>query len=383
MKIAFIGQKGIPSNSGGIEKHVQELSTQLAKAGFDVSVYSRPHYTGNRKQRYQGVNVINLPSFNTKHFDAITHTFFSSLHAIFQSYDIIHYHGVGPSLLSFIPRLFNPKTKVIVTFHCIDRQHQKWNWLAKQFLSLGEWTACTFPHQTITVSEVLYKYCQYRFDKTTNYIPNGVKITRHKADLQILKKFNLKKQGYFLSVSRLVKHKGIHTLIQAYLQLKTDKKLVIVGGSARTNDYVTYLHELAAGNPNIIFTDEQTGRQLETIFKNAYAFVQPSETEGLSITLLEAIAYGLPVITSDIEENQEIAKGLSLEFKSKNVKDLTNKLQQALKDTKVLKAKAKFAKKLITKKYNWLSITKQTIDVYQNQPDASNYLKYKAKSYQY
>lgn len=382
MKIAFIGQKGIPTKQGGIEKHVEELSQQLVKAGFDVTVYSRPHYTKSDKTNYHQVKIVNLPSINTKHLDAITHTFLATIHALFQNYDVIHYHGVGPALLAWLPRIFKPQTKVIATFHCIDRQHQKWNRFAKLILALGEWAACRFPHQTIVVSQVLAKYCWYRFDKETIYIPNGVKISLTPGQSQVLNKFNLKKNQYILTVSRLVKHKGIHTLIKAYQKIKTDKKLVIVGSGAKTNAYVEKIHALAAGNSNIVFIEQQSGKNLETLFKNAGLFVQPSEAEGLSITLLEAIAYGLPTIISNIEENQEIAKGFALEFKNKNANDLAQKLTLALKNLKNLKTKAAQAKKVINKKYHWPDIAKQIIQVYQ-EPIGAPLPLVKEKSYQF
>mgnify|MGYP000092701035 FL=1 len=172
MKIAFIGQKGIPTQQGGIEKHVEKLSVKLANLGFEVTVYSRPYYTKDDRKtyEYQGVKIINLPSIKTKNLDAISHTFLATFHALFQDYDIIHYHGVGPSLMSFIPRIFKPKTKIIATFHCIDRQHQKWGTFAKLMLSFGEWAACHFPHETIAISQILKKYCYYRFDLSLIHI---------------------------------------------------------------------------------------------------------------------------------------------------------------------------------------------------------------------
>ena len=95
-----------------------------------------------------------LPSIKTKNLDAITHTFISTLHAIFVvKPDIIHYHGVGPSLLSWIPKLLAPKIKVISTFHCIDRKHQKWGFIARLSLRMGEWAACHFADKTITTGE--------------------------------------------------------------------------------------------------------------------------------------------------------------------------------------------------------------------------------------
>lgn len=364
MKIALIGQKGIPAKQGGIERHVEELSTRLAEAGFDISVYSRPYYSGQNAKKYKNVKLINLPSLNTKNLDAISHTFISTLHALFQNYDVIHYHGVGPSLLSWMPRIFNPKTKVVSTFHCLDRKHQKWNWFAKLMLSMGERSACKFPHQTITVSKTLKKYCEYRFDKSTVYIPNGVSLSRDKANLGILNEYGLVKDNYIFTASRLVRHKGIHTLIEAYNKIKTDKKLVIAGEGANTYEYVKELNQLASGNKNIIFVGEQTNGNLKALFENAYLFVQPSEAEGLSIALLESISYGLPTIVSDIEENMEVVGKLTMSFKNKNSTDLAQKLEFALNNTDKIKSNALLAKKIVDKEYDWHNIINQTIGLY-------------------
>lgn len=365
MRIAFIGQKGVPAKQGGIEKHVEELSARLAKGGFDVSVYSRPHYAGNRKSSFNGVNIISLPSLNTKHLDAITHTLLASIHASFGNYDVIHYHGVGPSLLSWIPRLLSPRAKVVATFHCNDRLHQKWGMVAKLALTVGEWATCAFPHQTITVSRTLQAYCLKHFGRQAAYIPNSTAIRKYKAT-GILKKLGIEKGGYILSVSRLVQHKGIHTLIQAYNETATHKKLVIVGDGANTGKYVAKLKELAAGNPKIIFAGKLTGDDLATVFANAAVFVQPSEAEGMSIALLEAMGYGLPMVISDIAENIEPAGGCALEFRNRNRFDLALKLAFALSHRKHMAKLAKAARIRVLKEYDWREIAKQTGALYRS-----------------
>lgn len=364
MKIAFIGQKGIPAKQGGVERHVQELSTRLVAAGFDVTVYSRPHYARANRRTYRGVHLVHLPSLNSKHLDAISHSLFATLHAIWHSYDIIHYHGVGPSLLAWLPRLLAPRSRVIVTFHTIDRQHQKWGRFARLMLAIGEWTACFFPHQTITVSQTLATYCRYRFDAETHYIPNGVTI-EPSANTDILKRFGLRQGRYIVAVSRLVQHKGIHTLIKAYEQLETNAPLVIVGTGSNTAGYVEYLHGLAEGRDDIVFTGEQTGDDLTTLFRNAYVFVQPSETEGLSIALLEAMAHGVPIIISDIPENQEATNGDALEFQNRNIHDLANKLHFALTHPATIRKSATRAKRRAAEAYDWDEITRQTITLYE------------------
>lgn len=364
MKIAFIGQKGIPARQGGVEKHAQELSIRLAKAGFEVSVYSRKHYTLSNLKTFEDVNITYLPSINTKHLDAITHSFLATCHALWHNYDVIHYHGVGPSLLSWMPRLFRPGTKVIATFHSIDREHQKWGRLARFFLTLGEWTICRFPHETIVISKSLQKYCWERFKKNARYIPNGVAINDKGDDTKILSEFGITKNNYILAVSRLIKHKGLHFLIDAYERLQTKKKLLIAGENSNTQDYSNDLKKKAKNNRNIIFAGQRNSDELAVLYKNASLFVQPSETEGLSISLLEAISNGVPVIVSDIEGNKEVVGNLGLIFESKNALDLANKINFAFYNETLIRNNALVLQKQIEEKYNWKDIAAQTIEIY-------------------
>jgi len=389
MKIAMIGQKGIPAIYGGIERHVEELATRLVGCGFDVSAYCRPWYfKENHESRlrdatarqvritnheYKGIKLIILPSIKTKNLDAITHTFISTLHAIFIiKPDVIHYHGVGPSLLSWIPRLLAPKIKVIATFHCIDRKHQKWGFIARLALRIGEWAACHFADKTITVSKTLQQYCSEVYDKDVLYIPNGVNVEEKNSIVkraEVLKKFELKKEKYLLMVSRLVRHKGAHYLIQAFCDLKkndkefSDLKLVIAGDSAFTDDYVKELKRLAKGNRDIVFAGFQSGKALENLFLNSLVVIHPSESEGLPIAVLEAMSYGKVVIASNIPENMEIVKKHGVSFENKNIEDLMAKMSTAIAAND-LKKRGELAKQFVKKKYNWEGIAKKTKEVY-------------------
>ncbi len=184
MKIAMIGQKGIPTRFGGIERHVEELAIRLGTLGHEVRVYTRAWYAAPKKRFSRGVSTVVTPTVNTKHLDAIVHTFTATIHAIGAGVDVIHYHGVGPSLLSFIPRIFAPRIRVVSTFHCIDRKHQKWNVFARLALGLGERAACVFPHATIAVSKTLQAYCDNSFNTDTIYVPNGISKPAKSASLR-------------------------------------------------------------------------------------------------------------------------------------------------------------------------------------------------------
>lgn len=361
MKIAFIGQKGIPALSGGIEAHVTSLSKQLAKQGADVTVYARTYYTPRVLRHYEGVKIKHTPSLYTKHLDAISHTFFSLIHAVIKKYDVIHIHGIGPALLIWIPICFSPKTKIVFTFHCKDYFHKKWNIFAKAFLRLGEFLGVHCADKVICVSQELQNYVKREYKRDAIYLPNGVNILERKKSEKILKEWGLKGNDYILCVSRLIAHKGIHYVIEAFRQLDTDKKLVIVGDGMFTDDYVKKLHELAKHDSRIIFTGKQTGTVLEELYSNAYVFVQPSENEGLSIALLEALSYGLNVLSSDIPENKEVLKNYGYLFVNKEVSDLKEKLANLLGTSLEQRSDAK---KYISNSFNWEYISKMTHKTY-------------------
>jgi len=363
MKIAYIGQKGLPTKFGGIERHVENLATGLAELGHDVFVYTRPWYTDKNLTEYNNINLVCLPSIKTKHFDAISHTFFASIHALFQDYQIIHYHGVGPALLSWIPRIFKFKTKVIVTFHCKDSFHAKWGKIARFFLQLGEFFAVKFPHQTITVSKVLKAYCLKRYRTQTTYIPNGAEIPSIIGDNILNEKFNLRSKEYLFIAVRLVKHKRLDLLINAFKKIKIDKKLVIAGGSAFTDEYVKELKKMAADDSRIVFTGYQSGEALEQLFANALLFVHPSDLEGLPITVIEAMAYGIPVLVSNIPEHLELLPDdleKRLVFQRGEVEDLEKKLSSLLEDSNQLPPIGQRLKEIVKENYDWQKIVLKT-----------------------
>jgi glycosyltransferase involved in cell wall biosynthesis len=371
MKIAMIGQKGILKASfGGVERHVEELSTRLGVDGHDVIVYARKWYSKVSSQFAKGVRVILTPSIHTKNLDAITHTFTSTFHAIWNRVDVIHYHGIGPALLAWIPRVFAPRTKVIVTFHSIDRMHAKWGWFARLMLTLGERAAAIFPHETITVSRVMKKYIKNNFGVNATYIPNGTVIAPAKIGTSTLKQFGLVKGKYIAMVSRLVRHKGAHTLIEAFHILKRQGKadgikLAIVGDTAFTDSYIRELKDLAGGDKNIVFTGYQTGTTIHQLYANSYMVVHPSVAEGLPITVLEAMGYGKTVIATDIPEHKEVLDAdTGMMFHAGNAEDLAAKMAIALRNHRAVVQMGERARKYVLENYNWNDITVAVEKVY-------------------
>lgn len=373
----MIGQKGIPAVQGGVERHVHDLSVRLSEHGHKVVVYARTWYTGAKgTDTVQGITRVHVPTIRTKHLDTITHVFVSTVHALFGGYDIIHYHGVGPALLAWIPRIFAPKTKVIITFHSIDRFHKKWNWFAKLMLRLGERAACVYAHDTIAVSRGIAKYTRETYEYETTYIPNGVELPEKNIDDAHLASFGLTKNTYIVMISRLVPHKGAHVLIEAFKQLKNQNienkeiqvlKLVIVGGAAYTDEYVRELH-LAAGSVNdIVFTDFQSGEVLDQLYHHARVMVHPSLNEGLPITVLQGMSHGLPVLVSGIPEHREVVTDERMLFHENDVRSLTTVLENFMKlEKEECKKIGKQNYARIQERYDWEHVVGEVESVYRN-----------------
>jgi len=362
MKIAFIGQKGIPAIMGGVERHVEEVSTRLASAGHDVTVYARANYTDEKLEEYKGVKLVNFRSVSTKHLDAISHTFASIFHAVRKDYDIVHFHSIGPSSLIWLYKLLKPRTPVVATFHSRDYFHKKWGLVARTYLKISELLLCKSSDIVVAVSRGITKFASNKYHIKPVYIPNGITMPK-KSEASEIKKWGLEKGNYILAVTRLIRHKGIHYLIDAYNKIETDKKLVIVGEGFHSDDYVDELYKKAEGNKNIIFTGAQQGEVLNELFSNAYLFAQPSEAEGLSIALLEGMSYGLPVLVSDIVENREVIKNTGFKFSSKNVIALKNELENLLKMENI-EEYGKLASHRVDKYYNWDTISADLAHLY-------------------
>lgn len=361
MRVAYIGQKGLPATYGGVERHVEELAARVAAAGHHVCVYNRAHYNAEAPARYRGVEVVTLPSFATKHLDAISHVAVCSAHALAHGADLVHYHAIGPALLSWTPRLRGAAS--VVTVHGRDWQRPKWGAFASFALRGGEWVAMHAPTETIVVSRSLADELAAKYGRPARYLPNGIMLDEG-DDPAVLGELGVEPRRYVLFVSRLVPEKGAHYLIEAWRRLHTDLTLVMAGDSSFSSDYVRSLHD-ACGDDRVVFPGYVYGRSLATLFRNAALFVLPSDVEGLPIVLLEALGYGTPVLASDIAPNREVVGELGVTFAAGDVDDLQRKLEAALAELPRLRDQARAAAATVVRTYDWDVVAGQTIAVYE------------------
>jgi glycosyltransferase involved in cell wall biosynthesis len=357
----MFGVKGMPCPAGA-EKVAEQIAIRLAKLGHEVTVFVRKHYTPLKVKEYLGVRLVHLPSIPTKNLDAITHSFAATLATLRMRPDIAHIHGIGNSIFS--PILRAAGIKVVVQSHGLDWQRAKWSKFAQAYLRLADYGAVQFPNATIVVSHKLKEYYESRYKHLVHFIPNGINPVCKVSPDEILK-LGLKGNDYILFAARLVPEKGCHYLIDAYLQLKgCTKKLVIAGDTVFDDPYGEKLKEFTS--PDVIFTGFVSGKLFQELLSNAYVFVLPSEIEGLSTGLQEAMSYGNCVLVSDIEENLEAISGYGLSFKNKDRLDLSEKLDYLLQNEPVVQEFRAEAQQFIANSYSWDDTTRDYERIYQD-----------------
>jgi glycosyltransferase involved in cell wall biosynthesis len=353
LRVAFIGGRGVISKYSGIESFYEEAGKRLAGMGHEITVYCRNYFTPALLE-HNGMRLVRLPTFRSKHLETVIHTFLSTMHALTQHYDLVHYHALGPALFSCIPRVCG--TKTAVTVQGLDWQRKKWGSLASSVLRIGEVASAHLPHQTMVVSRTLERHYREVHGIDAVYIPNGG-LLRERAEPKKILEWGLEPGRYLLFLGRFSPEKGCHLLVQAFERIETDVKLVLAGGTSYSDDYQRELQKHA--NDRIRIMGWVAGDDLDELLSNAMIFVLPSDMEGLSLALLDAMGAGLCVLASDVPENREAVEGAGFTFGCGDVHDLSDRLRFLIANPAIREAAGKAARKRVEEEYQWDKISRE------------------------
>ena len=254
--------------------------------------------------------------------------------------------------------------KCVATIHGLDHKRAKWGKFASWYIKTGEKCAVRFADEIIVLSEDMKTYFKNTYGRETVFIPNGVTKPQWTSANQITNLYGLSGNQYILFLGRLVPEKGVKYLIEAFKQLKTDKKLVIAGGSSDSSDYEAELKALAKDDDRILFTGFVEGETLFELYSNAYFYVLPSDLEGMPLSLLEAMSFGNCCLTSNIQECAAVVGDYGLTFEKGNALDLLTKMQTLCNDENLVMGYKQKSSDYILNKYNWDDITNQTLSLY-------------------
>jgi glycosyltransferase involved in cell wall biosynthesis len=364
LRIAAFGFRTIPPTEGaaGADKFAIELYPRLVQKGHSVVAYNRKYPDVQVMiNDYKGVKIKTFKTVKTKGFDTFFHSFRCAFDIILKNTaDIVHIQNGGNSIWALPLRLFGKK--VFISQDGIDWKRSKWPWYGKLYLKLSAYITAYFPNEIIFDNIFAKRFFEKKFKKTFQYIPFGSEVNPVSPDDSILQKYDLKKGEYYLFVGRFIPDKGLHYLIPAFLQSKSKKKLVLVGGSPNPSKYEQHVKDIA--DENVVFTGYVYGDDVSRLMLNSYAYIQPSDVEGLSPVVLSVMGLGVPLIVSDIEENAFAVQDSALKFKRGDVNSLKEKIDFAEDNYSVMQELTLKARQRALQEFNWERVADAHINVF-------------------
>lgn len=358
MKIAMLGTRGIPARYSGFETCVEQLGSRLVERGHEVTVYCRGNRLGYEGKTYKNMQLVRIPAIRNKYLETIVHSLFSAIHALFQDFDIGLFFIAGNSLVAWIPRLVG--TKTILNVDGLDWEREKWPTAAKAYIRFSEYMATKLPNIYLTDSRSVQASYVDRFRvQPPLYIPYGSELElRPPGDT--LRRYGLEPGRYILFVGRLVPENRVHHLIEAFRELKTNLRCVIVGGASYSQSYQKHLQQLAPDDPRITLTGFVFGKRYQELGSNALLFVETSAVGGTHPALIESMAFGNCVIVNNTPANMETIMDAGLSYDGHiGAESLRKVLEEILGDRDRLELLRRQAKQRAKWAFSWEAVTNE------------------------
>lgn len=358
-KLAAFGFRSVPPQPGsaGADKFAEELYVRLARRGYQVTGYNRVYEpVAVASYNHNGVRLVNLRTTRRKGWEALWHSCKATFHILWHNTgDVVHIQNGGNTPWALILRLFGKRVFIGEDGAHWDRP--QWPWYGRLYLRLMTYLTAYVPNGVIFDNEFVRDWFEQRFHRKYHFIPFGSEPLVEEKTSDILEKLGLESKGYFLFVGRFIPDKGLQYLIPAFEKLSTDKKLVLVGGSMDASEFEKGLR--GTQDRRILFPGYVYGEAVHALMRGAYAYIQPSDIEGLSPVILENMGLEVPVICSDIRENRYVVGDTALMFQKGEIGDLTRVLRHALDNPDVLAGNAQRARARALEMFSWESVTTQ------------------------
>lgn len=365
-KVVVFGVKSFPSR-GGTDRVSENLILQL-KDKFDITLYC--YKDPLAQSNIPGIKVVEFTPLLKGALGVFVYFFISSIHLLFEkNVDLVHAHKTDCAF--FIP-LLRLRYKVVATSHEAPYKRDKWNWFARMYFHAAERLFIKLPNASTCISEPLTEYYEQKYHRKVHFIPNGINVVDpktyddEKAKTFLPKQASLDQEYILFSARRLMSTKGCHTMLEALQKINYSGQIFIAGELDHSNEYMQKIKGLSDGLNVHLLGFVNPLPALLALVDRAKLFVFPSETEGMSIMLLEVASVGMPIIASDIPENKQVFNEKEvLYFKTKDADDLAQKIQFALNNPVEMKKFGLNCQAKVYSDYLWSNIAKSYATLYE------------------
>jgi glycosyltransferase involved in cell wall biosynthesis len=360
MRIAIFGSRGIPHTYGGAEAFLEELAPHLAERGHRVTVYCRRSLYQDRPRRYRGVDLIYLPSIETKVLGTPTHTFACMLDQLVRPADVFLVLNIVNGFHCLLPRLLG-KT-FCINVDGVDWKRGKWGKLARKYFYLNaKWIGKICPAGVITDAREMQRIYQDEFSTPSTCIAYGANIESSEHP-ELVRQYGLEPFQYYLIASRMVSENNPDLIVQAFEKLKTNKMLAVAGGVNYRSEFVRKLQQTR--DPRIKFLGHVgNAAHVKELHCNAYAYVHGHSLGGTNPSLVKALGYGNCIVALNTPFNREVLNDYGIMFE-RSLDDLRRQLQTVEDDPELAAEFRQRAPERIRQAYTWDHITDQYEDFF-------------------
>ncbi len=365
LRILRVTSSLYPEKLGGIGLHTHTMSKLQAKDGHDVTVLTSDYGDRSkpRNETRDGYQILRYREIGRPLGNTITPGIIAGLLSRGNNYDIVHIHShlfFTSNVAAFIEKLGLFDAPVVVTNHGAAIETGPTLITDVYFPTLGKFTfniADTVFCYTETDKELLQKG---GVTAPIRVVHNGIDVEKFRP-LEDVKT----NPNQILYVGMLKRKKGIHHLLRAFDLLQEDYpdlELKIVGDGP----YESELKELRAseGIENITFTGRIDNEDLPEVYNEAAVSVLPSESEGLPRVVMEAMACGNPVVTSDLPQLEGFVEGAGRQVPYGDIAGLRDALEEIVTNPETQAEMGAVGRERIVESYSWEETVQKTTEIY-------------------
>ncbi len=367
--LLIVGVHGFPAAYGGFETFADRLARYLVARGWRVCIYCRDGSPAKRgpivEDETHGVTRLHVPVRMRGHLSTLEYDLRSMRDAARRAGTILI---LGYGTASFAVPLIVSARHVVTNMDGIEWQRRKWSPLAKLWLWLNDWVASlTSPVLVADHPRIAEHLATRGARKRVRMIPYGADFVES-APAEMLSRFGVRPQNYFLSICRLEPENQVLEIVRAAGRFGDGIKMVCLGAIDHSNPYHAAVLAQAGANvvfPGAIFDPEVTA----ALRKHCLAYVHGHTVGGTNPSLVEAMGAGCAIIADDNIYNRWTAGGDQLYF-STEVGCLTS-MRRAIDDPQLIERARASAAARFRAEFLWDRVLAAYEDILTIRPKAS------------
>lgn len=300
LKIAILGSRGIPNRYGGFEQCAEYLAKGLVDKGHEVSVYN-VHHHDHQEKIYKGVNIVHCKDWEPQIGTAgqFIYDLNCILHSRKQDYDIVLQLGyTSSSVWGF---LWKTNCIQAVNMDGLEWKRSKYSSKVQKFLKKAEAWAVKRADVLIADNEGIQDYLRDEYAVESECIAYGSEITTE-IDHSLIQEYGLKEYSYDMVLARMEPENSISEILEAYIQSKQERKLVLVG---KLNEYAQSLELKYQQVEGVEFLGGIYKKEkIDALRASAALYLHGHTVGGTNPSLLEAMALGCTIVAKEVSFNK-------------------------------------------------------------------------------